>query len=143
MANSTPTTRFRLWLWLIRVIGVIVPRRLRADWRQEWEAELQYRERLLAEWDKLNWRTKLDLFWWFRAVGRLKPGVALEQARAELDTVFQSYLNENFISTAEGRRDYHARIELPPASKGLDTLAPLRPSGAAACLDRAVRRDVL
>jgi hypothetical protein len=28
-------------LWLIAFIGVIVPRRLRADWRQEWEAELQ------------------------------------------------------------------------------------------------------
>ena len=35
-------------LWLIRVIGVIVPRRLRADWRQEWEAELCNREELLA-----------------------------------------------------------------------------------------------
>jgi hypothetical protein len=35
-------------LRLIRVIGVIVPRRLRADWRQEWEAELQYREELLT-----------------------------------------------------------------------------------------------
>src|SRR5262245_44184210 len=61
MANLTPTTRFRFWLWLIRVIGVIVPRRLRADWRQEWEAELRYRERLLAEWDRLDWRNKLDL----------------------------------------------------------------------------------
>ena len=40
--------------WLIRLIGVIVPRRLRADWRQEWEAELRYREMLLAEWHKLN-----------------------------------------------------------------------------------------
>src|SRR5262245_46680300 len=48
-------------LWLIHVIGVIVPRCLRADWRQEWEAELRYRETLLAEWDQLNWRTKLDL----------------------------------------------------------------------------------
>jgi hypothetical protein len=47
--------------WLIRLIGVIVPRRLRADWRQEWEAELRYREALLAEWDRLDWRTKLDL----------------------------------------------------------------------------------
>jgi hypothetical protein len=35
-------------LRLIRVIGVIVPRRLRADWRQEWEAELQYCEELLT-----------------------------------------------------------------------------------------------
>jgi macrolide transport system ATP-binding/permease protein len=63
MAQSTPTTRFRLWLWLIRAIGVIVPRRLRADWRQEWEAELRHREALLAEWDRLEWRNKLDLLW--------------------------------------------------------------------------------
>ncbi|MDX2029784.1 MAG: ABC transporter permease [Blastocatellia bacterium] len=51
-----------LHLWLIRFLGLIVPRRLRADWRQEWEAELHYREELLAEWDKLNWQTKLKLF---------------------------------------------------------------------------------
>ena len=51
------------WLWLITLIGVIVPRRLRADWRQEWEAELRYRETLLAKWDQLNWRTKRDLLW--------------------------------------------------------------------------------
>ena len=49
------------WLWLITLIGVIVPRRLRADWRQEWEAELLYREAMLAKWDQLNRRTKLDL----------------------------------------------------------------------------------
>ncbi len=48
-------------LWLIRIIGVIVPRRLRPDWRQEWEAELRHRERLLAEWDRLDWRNKLKL----------------------------------------------------------------------------------
>ena len=61
MAGATQTTRFRFWLWMIRVIGVIVPRRLRADWRQEWEAELRHRERLLAEWDRLDWRSKLEL----------------------------------------------------------------------------------
>src|SRR5215468_10440752 len=54
-------TKSRLHLWLIALIGVIVPRRLRADWRQEWEAELRYRERLLAEWDRLDWRNKLEL----------------------------------------------------------------------------------
>src|SRR5262249_52324756 len=47
-------------LWLIRVIGVIVPGRLRADWRQEWEAELRHRERLLAERDRLDWRNKIE-----------------------------------------------------------------------------------
>ncbi len=35
--------------------------RLRADWRQEWEAELQHRELLLASWDRLDFRNKLHL----------------------------------------------------------------------------------
>jgi hypothetical protein len=61
MAGSTPIMRFRFWLWLLRVIGLIVPRRLRADWRQEWEAELRWRERQLAEWDRLDRRHKLAL----------------------------------------------------------------------------------
>jgi hypothetical protein len=56
-------TRSRFWLWLIRMIGVIVPRRLRADWRQEWEAELRHRELLLSEWDRLDFRRKLNLLW--------------------------------------------------------------------------------
>jgi len=50
-------------LWPIAFIGVIVPGRLRADWRQEWVAELRYREELLSEWERLNWRTKLSLVW--------------------------------------------------------------------------------
>src|SRR5215470_7950946 len=48
-------------LRLIALFGVIVPRRLRADWRQEWEGELRHREELLAEWDRLDRRGKLDL----------------------------------------------------------------------------------
>jgi hypothetical protein len=48
-------------LRLITLVGVIVPRWLRAGWRQEWEAELRHREILLDEWDRLNWRSKLDL----------------------------------------------------------------------------------
>ena len=46
---------------LIQFIGLIVPQRLRSVWRQEWEAELRYRETLLAEWDKLDWQNKLEL----------------------------------------------------------------------------------
>lgn len=48
-------------LWFIHFVGVIVPRRVRADWRQEWEAELKHRELLLAEWDRLDWRNRLNL----------------------------------------------------------------------------------
>jgi putative ABC transport system permease protein len=73
-------------LWLIRAIGVIVPRRLRADWRQEWEAELRYREGLLAEWDRLDWRTKLDLL--RRSVGAFWDALLLQPKRLE-DEMFQ------------------------------------------------------
>jgi predicted permease len=55
--------RKRPWLWLLRFIGLIVPRRLRADWRQEWEAELQWREQQLAEWEQLDRKNKLALLW--------------------------------------------------------------------------------
>jgi len=61
MVKSKLTAGFRFWPWLIFLIGVIVPRRLRADWRQEWEAELRHRETLLSEWQRLDWRHKLDL----------------------------------------------------------------------------------
>ena len=60
-------------------------------------------------------------FWWFTAVGRLKPGVPLEQARVELDTIFQSYMDETSMS-AESRREAFNRIELRPAGKGLNEL---------------------
>jgi len=81
MAETTPTTRFRFWLWLIALVGVLVPRRLRADWRQEWEAELRHRELLLAEWDKLTWRHKLDLLW--RSIGAFWDALCLQPRRLE------------------------------------------------------------
>ncbi len=74
------------WLWLITLVGVIVPRRLRAGWRQEWEAELHYRETLLAEWDQLNWRTKRDLLW--HSVGAFADALWLQPRRWE-DEMFQ------------------------------------------------------
>jgi predicted permease len=81
MADSTRTTRFRFWLQLIRIIGVIVPRRLRADWRQEWEAELRYRESLLAEWDKLDRGAKIDLLW--HSMGAFMDALWLQPRRWE------------------------------------------------------------
>src|SRR5262245_30892907 len=77
---------FRFWLWLIALIGVIVPRRLRADWRQEWEAELRYREGLLAEWANLDWRNKLALLW--HGLGAFTHALWLQPKRLE-DEMFQ------------------------------------------------------
>src|SRR5262245_36819521 len=86
MSDLTRTTRFRFWLWLIALIGVIVPRRLRADWRQEWEAELNYRETQLAEWDNLDWRNKLALLW--HSMGAFMDALWLQPRRME-DEMFQ------------------------------------------------------
>jgi putative ABC transport system permease protein len=73
-------------LWLIAMIGVIVPRRLRADWRQEWEAELRYRERMLTEWDRLDWRNKFDLL--RRSLAAFWDALWLQPQRWE-DEMFQ------------------------------------------------------
>ena len=86
MADSKCTTRFRFWLWLIVLIGVIVPRSLRADWRQEWEAELRCREALLADWDRLDSRHKLDLLW--RSTSAFWDALWLQPHRWE-DEMFQ------------------------------------------------------
>ena len=73
-------------LRLIALVGLIVPRRLRADWRQEWEAELRYREMLLAEWDRLDWRNKLDLL--RRSTSAFWDALLLQPQRME-DQMFQ------------------------------------------------------
>src|SRR5580765_3882023 len=86
MADRMQRPFARPRLWLIQFIGVIVPRRLRADWRQEWEAELRCREQLLAEWDKLNWKTKLDLL--RRSLGAFWDALLLQPHRFE-DEMFQ------------------------------------------------------
>jgi predicted permease len=73
-------------LRLIALIGIIVPRQLRADWRQEWETELRYREMLLADWDRLDWRIKLDLL--RRSTSAFWDALWLQRRRLEAE-VFQ------------------------------------------------------
>ncbi len=86
MAIPARQKPMRIHLWLISLVGVIVPRRLRTDWRQEWQAELRCRETMLAEWDKLNWRTKLDLL--RRSLGAFRDALLLQPRRWE-DEMFQ------------------------------------------------------
>src|ERR1044072_5833964 len=85
-ANNKSRDWVKPHVWLIRLIGVIVPRGLRLDWRQEWEAELRYRELLLADWDKLNWKTKLDLL--KRSFGAFWDALLLQPHTME-DEMFQ------------------------------------------------------
>ncbi len=57
--------------------------------------------------------------WWFRAAGRLKPGIEVEHARVELDTIYKTFIADIGNS---GALKYFDRIELASASKGLNTL---------------------
>src|SRR5499426_444642 len=86
MTDPAQTTRFRFWLWLVRMIGVIVPRRLRANWRREWEAELRHREEMLAQWDRLDSSHKLDLL--RRSTSAFWDALWLQPKRLE-DEMFQ------------------------------------------------------
>ncbi|MGH9837284.1 MAG: hypothetical protein ACREEM_00695, partial [Blastocatellia bacterium] len=70
------------WLWLIELISLIVPRRLRADWRREWEAELHHHESLLAEWR----RGRGELL--RHSLGSLRDALWLQPRRWE-DEMFQ------------------------------------------------------
>ena len=56
--------------------------------------------------------------WWFSVVGRLKDGAPVEQARADLDALFQAYKADNRINI-----DYFDRIALVPAARGLDEVS--------------------
>jgi predicted permease len=71
---------------VIKFIGVIVPRRYRARWQQEWQAELEYREFQLARWDRLDWWSKLDLLW--RSLSAFWDALLLQPQRLE-DEMFQ------------------------------------------------------
>jgi predicted permease len=58
---------------------------------------------------------------WIRLVGRLKPGVSIEQARAELNVLFQPVLEqEGRLNDARKRPNW--RLEVEPAAAGLSRL---------------------
>ncbi|HEY6400940.1 MAG TPA: ABC transporter permease, partial [Blastocatellia bacterium] len=52
----------------------------------EWEAELRHREELLAEWDRLDWRSKIDLL--RRSTSAFRGALWLQPKRSE-DEMFQ------------------------------------------------------
>src|SRR5215510_902231 len=81
LSNRVKQELRRPWIWLIAFIGVIVPRRFRARFRREWEAELEYREELLVRWDRLDWRNKLKLLW--RSLGAFWDALWLQRQRWE------------------------------------------------------------
>jgi len=72
-------------LWVIAIIAPIVPRRVRADWREEWEAELRCRQRRLADWDRLERRQSWELL--RRSSSALWDALWLQRQRREDEVV--------------------------------------------------------
>ena len=58
---------------------------------------------------------------WFNAVARLRPGIPVEQATAQADTIFQLFMDTG-VQSEEMRRKRFNRIELSSAARGLDRL---------------------
>ncbi len=83
--RSVPQHLSKLHLWFVALIGITVPRRLRADWRSEWEAELQHREAMLATWHRLSWRNKVDLL--SRSTGAFWDALRLQPRRMEEEMI--------------------------------------------------------
>src|SRR5215470_14112243 len=66
-----------------------------------------------------------DGYNWLSLVGRLKPGVSIEQARADLDVILQQMLQQRAAGMKEGRpKDMFLmqRIGVAPANNGLSRL---------------------
>src|SRR5262249_11421577 len=56
--------------------------------------------------------------WWMSAVARIRPGATADQARAELEALYDPYLN----AIGMKRGDYFSGIALVPADRGLNGL---------------------
>src|SRR3954466_10746723 len=54
--------------------------------------------------------------WWFSVVGRIRPDAPVDQARAELENLFDRYMTE--IGMTRDKRGYFSGIALVPAGKG-------------------------
>jgi hypothetical protein len=71
-----------IYLWIIRAIGLLVPKESRLEWRREWEAEIVSRWLLLRKWERLNAYSKLDLF--RRVQGSFLDVLCFQQRRTSL-----------------------------------------------------------
>jgi predicted permease len=65
--------------------------------------------------------TNVTTWSWFEAIARLRHGASIEQATAQADTIFQSFIKDRDRSE-EMRVKHFDHIELASASRGLDRL---------------------
>ena len=81
----TPRRALRPHRWIIHVVSAFIPKRLRTEWRREWDAELTHQEAEIANWRAPGWRTRLLLV--RRSLGSAWDAVWLQRRRLENDLV--------------------------------------------------------
>jgi putative ABC transport system permease protein len=86
MGEDKGKALLRPWLRLIRLVSLIVPRRIRAEWREEWEAELEHHESLLAKWRRGHARDRGELI--RHSLGSFRDALLLQPKRLE-EEMFQ------------------------------------------------------
>ena len=58
--------------------------------------------------------------WWLSVIGRLSPGATVEQARADIEGLWDAYLTE--VGMPREKRGYFSGIALVPAARGANEL---------------------
>ena len=58
--------------------------------------------------------------WWLSVIGRLAPGATTEQARADLEALWDAYMTE--VGMTRDKRGYFSGIALVPAARGANAL---------------------
>jgi putative ABC transport system permease protein len=71
--------------WIIHVVSAFIPKRLRTEWRREWDAELSYHEAEIGRWRRPGWRTRLLLM--RRSLGSAWDALWLQRRRLDEDPV--------------------------------------------------------
>ena len=60
--------------------------------------------------------------WWLSVIARLAPDATVEQARADLESLWDTYMTEVGMSPEKRARDYFSGLVLVPAAKGANAL---------------------
>jgi putative ABC transport system permease protein len=79
----SPKRELRPHGWIIRIVSAFIPKRLRTEWRREWDAELLHQESTLAKWNRPRWRTRMDLV--RQSLGSTWDAAWLQRRRLEED----------------------------------------------------------
>lgn len=71
-----------MYLYFVHAMSLLVPRQARFDWRREWEAEIVNHWSVLQKWNRLNLKSKVDL--WAKVAGSAVDVATFENNKTRL-----------------------------------------------------------